>query len=347
MDLLYSRAAEDVTKWLKEFPNIKLLTRDSSYTYDKAIRDANSDILQEADRFHLLKNVTDSANKELKKTMPNKFKISCDMGQKSIEEVEFTEDDLLDEQKQNYLNKKKIIEEVKKMYEKCHNYSKVAKELELNRKTVKKYVNLEKLPIQIRTQIVDLDSYKGLIIKNINKKTSEIYNILKENGYKKSYNSLNHYIKVKNLKISKEEHCPANETVVITRQEIEKLLFNKSIKDITEDSKKQKAIIYFLKNNPKIQNLIECVMEFRIAIFSTDTEKIIQWIEKVNNSETSNYISTKNIQKELDAVLNNIQYPEYSNGLVEGKNTKVKYIKRSMFGRCGFDLLRKKVLARP
>jgi transposase len=34
----------------------------------------------------------------------------------------------------------------------------------------------------------------------------------------------------------------------------------------------------------------------------------------------------------------------YSNGPVEGKINKLKYIKRSMYGRAGFPLLRQKVL---
>ncbi len=34
----------------------------------------------------------------------------------------------------------------------------------------------------------------------------------------------------------------------------------------------------------------------------------------------------------------------YSNGPVEGKINKLKYIKRSMYGRSGFPLLRQKVL---
>ncbi|MDQ3523416.1 MAG: transposase, partial [Gemmatimonadota bacterium] len=35
---------------------------------------------------------------------------------------------------------------------------------------------------------------------------------------------------------------------------------------------------------------------------------------------------------------------EWSNGPVEGKITKLKLVKRSMYGRANFDLLRKRVL---
>jgi transposase len=36
--------------------------------------------------------------------------------------------------------------------------------------------------------------------------------------------------------------------------------------------------------------------------------------------------------------------PRYSSGTAEGHNNKIKTIKRQMFGRANFDLLRKRVL---
>lgn len=40
IDILNSRNVEDVTAWLKKFPNIKIVSRDGSYTYAKAISQA-------------------------------------------------------------------------------------------------------------------------------------------------------------------------------------------------------------------------------------------------------------------------------------------------------------------
>jgi transposase len=49
------------------------------------------------------------------------------------------------------------------------------------------------------------------------------------------------------------------------------------------------------------------------------------------------------LQKEYAAVKAALTF-SYSNGPVEGQITKLKYIKRSMFGRGGFELLRQRVL---
>ena len=49
------------------------------------------------------------------------------------------------------------------------------------------------------------------------------------------------------------------------------------------------------------------------------------------------------LKQDIDAVINAIT-TEYSNGLVEGVINKIKVIKRIMYGRCRFSLLRNKCL---
>jgi len=51
----------------------------------------------------------------------------------------------------------------------------------------------------------------------------------------------------------------------------------------------------------------------------------------------------RGIRKDLDAVVAGLSLP-YSNGPAEGVNTKVKLLKRQMYGRAGFALLRRRIL---
>lgn len=59
VDILKSRDYEEVKEWLKTFPNIEIISRDGSITYNKAIKDAHPKSIQISDRFHILKNLTD------------------------------------------------------------------------------------------------------------------------------------------------------------------------------------------------------------------------------------------------------------------------------------------------
>lgn len=340
IDVLDSREAKDVTNWIKQFPQLTILTRDGSYTYDKAITDANPKIIQILDRFHLLKNVTDEAIEKLKKYIPKTIKI--DLSENIIEDKKINYSDLNDKQKAKYDKKKQIFKSIKKRYDECKNYSKVAREFNVCNRLVKKYVNLDDLPITTRNQIRELDKYKDLIIKNIDKKITDIYKILCENGYKKTYGALKHYIKVNNFKNEKTKR----KNVFLDRTKILNLLYNNSISEIASDADECEIIKIYLKNNPDVQEIINIVTTFRIALFDSNPEKFERWYNKIKNNNPYSF-SLKHIEQEYEAIINSIIYKDFTNGLIEGKNNKIKNIKRSMYGRCSFELLRLKVLATP
>lgn len=60
VDMIPSRSIEEVANWLKQYPNIEIVSRDGSVSYKKAIRQALPDAEQISDRFHLIKNFADS-----------------------------------------------------------------------------------------------------------------------------------------------------------------------------------------------------------------------------------------------------------------------------------------------
>ena len=67
-------------------------------------------------------------------------------------------------------------------------------------------------------------------------------------------------------------------------------------------------------------------------------------IEKYKNSnlkELSRFAS--GLEKDLSAVENAVASP-LSNGFVDGTNSKLKMIKRTMYGRCGKELLAAKLI---
>ena len=69
-------------------------------------------------------------------------------------------------------------------------------------------------------------------------------------------------------------------------------------------------------------------------------ESLLPWLEDATKSGIEALKQfAKGINQDLDAVTNALSLP-WSNG-------QMKLIKRQMYGRANFDLLRKRVLARP
>ena len=77
----------------------------------------------------------------------------------------------------------------------------------------------------------------------------------------------------------------------------------------------------------------------------TGTRDLPQWIELADADELPGLRSfTNGIRADLTAVTNGLSLP-YSSGRVEGHVNRIKTIKRQMYGRANFDLLRGRILA--
>jgi len=77
---------------------------------------------------------------------------------------------------------------------------------------------------------------------------------------------------------------------------------------------------------------------------SKNVDKIDEWIEKADNlkiRKIDKFVS--GLKRDMQAVRNAIIY-EYNNGLAEGSVNKLKVIKRIIYGRNKFEMLRQKVL---
>jgi len=80
IDMIDSRDYETVCTWLKTYPNLHVISRDGSITYNNAITDAHPGALQISDRFHLLKNLTSYGKDYLKKKLKPQILIKASLG---------------------------------------------------------------------------------------------------------------------------------------------------------------------------------------------------------------------------------------------------------------------------
>jgi transposase len=97
---------------------------------------------------------------------------------------------------------------------------------------------------------------------------------------------------------------------------------------------------------PMFKKIIDLVNRFKAVLKCKHIEDLDKWIGNaiaLENKEVSSFIN--GITRDLTAVKNAIQY-DYNNGLAEGSVNKLKVIKRIMYGRCSFEMLRKKILRR-
>ena len=116
-------------------------------------------------------------------------------------------------------------------------------------------------------------------------------------------------------------------------------LFTSRLRGIRQETRMN---IKYLKRSKIKQLLFRNIEEIKDENTRKDLEEYLEMNHELNVKELNSFITL--IESDIEAVKNAIKY-DYSNGLTEGFNNKTKVIKRIMYGRCSFNLLRLKILA--
>ena len=104
---------------------------------------------------------------------------------------------------------------------------------------------------------------------------------------------------------------------------------------------------YLWEKNNVLAELDCCIREFRDIFIKKSMPYLYLFIDRYQNSEIKEIASFANgLSKDLSAVENAVASP-LSNGFVEGTNSKVKTVKKAMYGRCGKMLLSAKLMYEP
>jgi transposase len=100
----------------------------------------------------------------------------------------------------------------------------------------------------------------------------------------------------------------------------------------------------FLRLCPAAYRLRRLVLQFQALLRWREAGKLANWMERVSTSGF-HWVAqfAKTLRRDLEAVELAIETP-WSNGPLEGHINRLKMIKRQMYGRAGFELLRARVL---
>ena len=105
------------------------------------------------------------------------------------------------------------------------------------------------------------------------------------------------------------------------------------------------ALAAILGRCPALDALAGHVTEFAKILTGLHGTRLAAWLDDADTGPARTELRsfTKGIRRDYHAVLNGLTLP-WNSGPVEGLNTRTKLIKRQMYGRAGFPLLRKRIL---
>ena len=353
IDIIDKRDQESVKQWLGTFPALSFVSRDGSLEYKSAITLANETITQISDRFHLLKGMTDAA----KKYITGYFKANIGL---PVSNSHYTgtktafywkkDTGHIDFPTQNHISaterKMKLVEEAGVLQKEGYSIGNISRLVGISRPTVIKYLNPcfnsecsgynTVYSSKIKPYSEDI---KSLLSKGSTFK--QIESIIRKKGYDGASSTIRMFA-TRERKLLKEASENVNGKVEkIERKWLVSLLY-KPIDKVEELSQEQFDKI--INQNPVIGAVFNVTKTFKETLFSKKKDELDKWIkdaQALGIDEINSFIG--GITRDMEAVKNAIQY-EYNNGLAEGSVNKLKVIKRIMYGRCSFNLLRKKLL---
>lgn len=353
IDLLPSREIEDVAQWLSSFPNLEIVSRDGSVSYHSAVKQANEKIIQISDRFHLLKGLTDAAKKVITSLVAANIgvpvsashyegKDTVDYWEKETGKQDFP----TREHGVNYEKKKKVIEKVLELTSQGMKRGDIAREVGISYSTVKKYQTPGFNPVHGKyntTAGSKIKPYAEQIKQMLKEKHTfrQIEEAIRKEGYDGAASTIRMYAtrERKLLKEAKGEQTGPVEK--IERAWLISLLYKPvdKVKKISQEQLDKVIEMY-----PLIGTVHDIVKSFKNTLFSKHPEELEKWMEDTETAGIEQINSFVNgIRRDIDAVKKAIEL-DYNNGLAEGSVNKLKVVKRIMYGRNNFELLKSKLL---
>ena len=120
------------------------------------------------------------------------------------------------------------------------------------------------------------------------------------------------------------------------------LLMSKQIEDLDEVSQNYLRALY--KRCPQANQASQLARKFKNMTDNLKKRQLDRWIDMTLESGIPSLKNfAKGLQNDYDAVKAAVSL-KWSNGQVEGQVNRLKNIKRQMYGRASFELLRKRVI---
>jgi transposase len=353
-DVLDDRTSDTLANWLKERPDIEIVSRDRSQTYADGIERGAPQATQVADRWHLLKNISDTLSKVLQQEYASIQKqLGPQLNPLTIEAAGATPGVLVRPLTQAEERRKKRIEQTQRYFQQGWTQKAIARQLHLNRKTIRRY--LRGSSSQIRRQRTHrlIDRLAPYLLRRWNEgchNAMQLYREIQPKGFSGSSTTVRLHIqqlrRASGLpdKVRNQAAKPLAANLTWQPPTLRTLTWWILKRPEDRSDKEESLLSQILVDQPKLQESVVLARNFTEMVRQKQVEKLDTWLTETGKSRYRIWQNfAAGLRQDEAAVRTALKYP-WSNGPTEGHINRLKCIKRMMYGRAYDDLLRKRVL---
>ena len=355
IDLLPDRRAETSAAWMADNPEIAVVSRDRGSEYASAATQGAPQAIQVADRFHICKNLTEATQLLLARCQAEIVAVSQqeelahnESGQSLISIEEWRPKEPAHVEKVR-LTRRAGREARYELVMQRHSQGVTAKEiacqLGMSQRTVQTWLAAGTFPEakKRRKKRSDFDTFAPYVLKRWQEGERNGLTLWREihtQGYTGSERTV--YRHIETLKQASIQASLNPDRLHTFTASTAVWLFVRAPKSL--DEVEQEDLAMFCQASPTLKRTYDLVQEFMQMARRREGHRLDAWLERVATSKLAELQSfAAGVEKDKAAVKAGLTW-SINNGQVEGQVTKLKLLKRTMYGKAGFPLLRQRVL---
>jgi transposase len=376
VDLLPDRDAATVRTWLEAHPGVELVSRDRSSSYSKAATEAAPKAQQVADRWHLLKNVREAVERLLERHLPvitaALKPVDSDPGsmpnagpyeepgpvtitEPTPQETPSAPIPLSPRQQVALAKRQRRVEQFERVHELRRQGTpirKIARDLEISRKAVRSYLRREHYPDwrSRRTIRSGMGAHREWIDARIAEgriNATELHRELAAQGVRLSYFAVRRYLTKRLGRAGKTRPgVNAAKPKPVRLPSPRHLSFDWVRRPEKRTAEAQVRLGAIRSASPELSAALDLADEFSALIRKQSTGTLKEWLSRAEVSPCPEVRTFAEGIRRDESAVDAAVTTQWSNGPVEGHVNRLKTIKRQMYGRAGFALLKSRVVSR-
>lgn len=364
IDVLPDREAGTLAAWLTAHPGAEIICRDRAGAYAEGARTGAPDAIQVADRWHLWHNLGEAVETVVvahRASLPEPAPLSADQPTPATPPTEpqtppspdllRPEQPLQDKEIRLVTRTQERHAAVQALLAEGCTRAEIGRRLGLDPQTVRRFADastVDELLANTRRETL-IDTYAPYLRQRWDDGCTDATTLvdeIRDQGFRGSIQTVRRYLQPFRGSTStggtrpKRSTTPAPPTPPKPRR-VATWIMTDPVNLRADDQARLTAIC---QRCPALQALANHVRDFAAMMRNLTGGDLPQWMAKVLADDLPGLHSfVKGVQRDLAAVTAGLTLP-WSSGAVEGQVNRVKMLKRQMYGRANFDLLRLRIL---
>ncbi len=354
IDLLPERSADSLAAWLEAHPGAEIISRDRAELYAEGARRGAPQAVQVADRFHLLCNLTSAVERvlEQKRTAlataivpaaPDGLPIQTDNPPRDKTRAEKVREGRRQHRLERY-------NEVVGLHNQGMSQQEISRTVHMERKTIRKLLRAGQFPERAPSpqRLLSVSKFQPFLQRRWNEgchNATALWQEIKDQGYSGGRSTMTRYVatlRTPETKYFRQTASPRQPKAKAPSPRQAAMLLARRSEKLNPDE--QQLLKKLNKCCLEIPILYKLTQGFAAVFRNKKLDDLHSWIDDARRTDLPELGRfCDGLIHDIEAVTAAVILP-WSNGQVEGQIHRLKLVKRQMYGRANFNLLRRRVL---